>query len=433
MTRIINPADLLNTDNVLNDLQGSSIGELVSRDLSSTQAISAVLESYYTPDMVKDRVSGYIMRAEVTSSPIIYNQEQSMNWLSQTAGNLDKSVTVPAGMVFYKYYVAIGSQLDSRDSGFSIEKKRPKNALSTKERISCLPEAYLGLPGAMAANTPVTPLSPGTFVEMVLVNPEAMKGYQIVRVGRKNLTITENDATGLKVKFDSTPLGAPQILNRDGLAPSPSDPGVYSWSNRAKQKRAIYLPTNQTLYNGDLESSGLLATDQETGAKLIKDAMPDFLRMNEAYKNRWGRPLYCSGYRTYNGQVYARMIRVKGDNANCANNRYGNGTKGEGAGERNANCGFVGYAAIPGTSNHGWGAAVDINRKKAGFTNGMEGNSPQFQWLNKFGPSKFNFNFGVSKEHWHMDWLGWNSVVSGVKVRTTRWTQDGVNSDISFA
>ena len=132
----INPADLLNTDNVLNDLQGSSIGEVVSRELSTTQAISAVLESYYTPNMVKDRVSGYIMRAEVSDSPIIYNQEQSMNWLAQAGGNLSKSVTVPAGMVFYKYYVALGSQLDCRDSGFSLEKNRPKNALTTKERIS---------------------------------------------------------------------------------------------------------------------------------------------------------------------------------------------------------------------------------------------------------------------------------------------------------
>ena len=284
--------------------------------------------------------------------------------------------------------------MDCRDTGLSDQKGRGKLALSTSERISCLPQAYLALPGA-SPTSPITPLAPGTYVEMVYANLDKMNGYQIVRIGRKNLTITENDADGLRVKFDTSPFSAPQLLNRDGLAPAPGDPGIYSWSNRAKQKTATYLPTKQLLYNGDLEKSGLLVSDQETGARLIKDALPDFLRMNEAYKRRWGRPLYSSGYRTYNGQVYARMIRVKGDDANCPDNRYGNGKRGEGAGERNANCKFVGYAAIPGTSNHGWGSAIDIDRTKAGFTNGRGGNSPQFQWLNKYGPGNFNFNFVI--------------------------------------
>jgi LAS superfamily LD-carboxypeptidase LdcB len=428
---IIKPADLLNTDNVLNDLQGSSIGPLINRSLTTTDAISSVLEAYYTPDVLagKTRFPGYIMKSEVTDSPIIYDQQESMSWLAATGGDLEKSVQLPADAVFYRYRVALGAQLDARDSGMGSSGPRPKNALTVQERLDCLPEAYLALPGASQA-TSVAPLQPGTYVEMVLMNRSRFQGYAIIKVGRKNLTINTDDPNGLKVSFDRSP---PQLMNRGGNAPSPNDPGIYSWSNRAKQKKAIYLPTKETLYNGDLESSGLLATDQETGAKLIKDAMPDFKRMAAAYKARWSHTLFCSGYRTYNGQVNARMVRVKGDAQNCAENRYGNGTKGEGAGERNANCKFVGYAAIPGTSNHGWGAAVDINRPKAGFTQGMAGNSPQFQWLNKYGPEHFNFNFGVSGEHWHMDWLGWNSVVSGVKVRTTRWTQAGVNAEISFA
>ena len=276
----------------------------------------------------------------------------------------------------------------------------------------------------------MAPLQPGTYVEMVLMNQSRFTGYAIVTVGRKNLTINTDDPSGLQVSFDRS---TPQLMNRGGNAPSPNDPGIYSWSNRAKQKTAIYLATGETLYNGDIENSGLLATDPETGAKIIKDAMPDFKRMAAAYKARWSRTLFCSGYRTYNGQVNARMVRVKGDGKDCPGNRYGNGIKGEGAGEQNANCKFVGFAATPGTSNHGWGAAVDINRSKAGFTNGMADNSPQFQWLNKYGPEQFNFNFGVSGEHWHMDWLGWNDTVSGVKVRTTRWTSAGVNAEISFA
>ena len=73
---IIKPADLLNTDNVLNDLQGSAIGPLVNRSLTTTDAISSVLEAYYTPDVLagKTRFPGYIMKSEVTDSPIIYGK-----------------------------------------------------------------------------------------------------------------------------------------------------------------------------------------------------------------------------------------------------------------------------------------------------------------------------------------------------------------------
>jgi len=433
---IIKPSDLLNTDNVLNDLQGSPIGPLVDRSLTTTDAISAVLSAYYTPDVLagKSRFPGYIMQSEVTDSPIMYSQEESMSWLAQTGGDLEKSTTVPANTVFYRYRVALGAQLDARDAGMNSTTKRPKNALTVKERLDCLPEAYLALPGATQA-TPVAPLQPGTYVEMVMMNRSRFKGYAIVKIGRKNLIINTTTAGGLQVSFDKS---TPQLMNRGaggpgGQAPSPNDPGTMSWSNRAKQKTAIYLPTGETIYNGNLENSNLLATHRETGAKLIKDAMPDFEVLARAYKMRWGHTLFCSGYRTYNGQVNTRMVRVGGDNSNCAGNRYGNGKKGEGAGERNANCKFVGYAAIPGTSNHGWGAAIDINRPKAGFTNGQAGNSPQFRWLNKYGPGEFNFNFGVSGEHWHMDWLGWNNIVSGVKVRTSRWTQAGVLDDIPFA
>jgi LAS superfamily LD-carboxypeptidase LdcB len=69
-------------------------------------------------------------------------------------------------------------------------------------------------------------------------------------------------------------------------------------------------------------------------------------------------------------------------------------------------------AATPGRSNHGWGAAFDIDRPASGWTNGQEGESPEFMWLNKNGPT-YNFVFGVRDEHWHMDWMPFSSQTTG--------------------
>lgn len=53
-----------------------------------------------------------------------------------------------------------------------------------------------------------------------------------------------------------------------------------------------------------------------------------------------------------------------------------------------------GLAAEPGTSNHGWGAAVDLD-----FKNGASGNP--FEWLKK-NASKFGFT-NIPREDWHWE------------------------------
>ena len=116
------------------------------------------------------------------------------------------------------------------------------------------------------------------------------------------------------------------------------------------------------------------------------------------------------------------MIRARGDHIPQGTplsrgkkqkyQRYG--VTGEGRGQANANGHFVGFAATPGTSNHGWAAAVDIDRTKSGFTGGQENNSPEFRWLNKFA-GDFNFTFGVKGEHWHLDWVPFTQNVKSIR------------------
>ena len=217
------------------------------------------------------------------------------------------------------------------------------------------------------------------------------------------------------------------------------DPGTFSWSDRKKQLKVKWdsqeFPewNDQEITNGDAATAGTLVQyDETSGARLVSPAMDDFLLLAAAYKARFNKDLKGSGYRTYNSQVNVRMIRAEGDLACRGHPQAGNG---EGSGELDGNCKFVGKAATPGTSNHGWGAAIDIIRTD--WAEDKEGDSPEFRWLNKFSKN-YNFVFGVKNEHWHLDWMKFSDQVSTIRRTAQKSWVDPVdtyvdNSDITLA
>ena len=86
-----------------------------------------------------------------------------------------------------------------------------------------------------------------------------------------------------------------------------------------------------------------------------------------------------------------------------------------------------GLAAQPGTSNHGWGAAVDLD-----FKNGASGNP--FEWLKK-NASKFGFT-NIPREDWHWEHkqsaknLGADvSTSTGTSTSTTDTNSGGITWD----
>ena len=115
---------------------------------------------------------------------------------------------------------------------------------------------------------------------------------------------------------------------------------------------------------------------------------------------RDGIPLSATGtYRSYQGQVtlfYKRFDNTprntrkrfwQGKNWWLKVNRYGNPVAG---------------AAVPGTSNHGWGLAVDFSvRNKLGQEKPL--NAAALDWLAKNGPS-FGWWNTASDENWHWCW-----------------------------
>lgn len=154
---------------------------------------------------------------------------------------------------------------------------------------------------------------------------------------------------------------------------------------RAQALAAAHMPvprcdgSSLTGYaNGNLPSGALCALWGAPGEMLRKDAADAFNAMSHAYAAAFGEPLcVTASYRTYQRQVelYASMP--------------------------------AGYAAVPGTSNHGWAIAVDL-------CGGIQvDSSPQHQWLldhaaqfNWFHPAWAMPGGPGPHEPWHWEFAG---------------------------
>ncbi|MFE9234570.1 M15 family metallopeptidase [Cellulosimicrobium funkei] len=129
--------------------------------------------------------------------------------------------------------------------------------------------------------------------------------------------------------------------------------------------------------NGRLDPSTLCGIAWSPGVLLRCDAARALERLNVAYTRQFGRPLAVDyGYRTYATQVYLRMTL---------------GT----------------VAAVPGTSNHGWGLAIDTP-EGAGHGFG----SPSYAWLRANAPTygwvapRWAWADGSNPEYWHFEYTG---------------------------
>ncbi|GAA3742695.1 D-alanyl-D-alanine carboxypeptidase family protein [Salinactinospora qingdaonensis] len=124
--------------------------------------------------------------------------------------------------------------------------------------------------------------------------------------------------------------------------------------------------------NGLLPQEALCELHQE-GEFLRADAAVDFLRMNQAYAERFGESMcLTSSYRDLPNQQ--RVFREQPP----------------------------GNAAVPGTSNHGWGLAVDL-------CGGVQNQgSPQFNWLEansrEYGWFHPQWAYSNPFEPWHWEY-----------------------------
>jgi hypothetical protein len=129
--------------------------------------------------------------------------------------------------------------------------------------------------------------------------------------------------------------------------------------------------------NGRLPESALCPLWGTSGQRLRADAANGFNKMSKAYAAQFGSPICVTdSYRTYSQQqqLYAEK---------------------------------PGYAAKPGTSNHGWGLAVDlcgdISHDGTSANNWLRQNSARFGW---FHPSWAEPGGSGAYEPWHWEYAG---------------------------
>ncbi|QAY64753.1 hypothetical protein ET495_05275 [Xylanimonas allomyrinae] len=128
--------------------------------------------------------------------------------------------------------------------------------------------------------------------------------------------------------------------------------------------------------NGRLPARVLAELSWARGHRLRPDAAAQLERLNTAFRARFGHDLHITdSYRSFDGQVRARALRGR-------------------------------LAATPGTSNHGWGVAVDlgsgVNRFGTATHRWMRENAPSFGW-HLPGWAREN---GSKPEPWHWEFEG---------------------------
>jgi hypothetical protein len=162
-----------------------------------------------------------------------------------------------------------------------------------------------------------------------------------------------------------TPAPAPSGTNPINGYNKPTKPAGVTNGNIATSKLSYYSTTCRTWSQAYGSLSAMVLAAKKAGVSLV--------------------PADC--YRDYAGQVYWRKWWC--------------------------NVGKCGNAAVPGTSNHGWGKAVDMHDLSGGLpTTGaayrwMKANAGRFGWINPI----------LTNEAWHWEWVGDGGTMAGYQVR----------------
>jgi len=133
--------------------------------------------------------------------------------------------------------------------------------------------------------------------------------------------------------------------------------------------------------NGEIPASALSPIPWAPTRLLQTNAREALSSLNGSFRSAFGRDLPINdAYRDYAGQQEAR-------NYWCSRGACGN-------------------AAVPGTSNHGWGLAIDIGVGISDWRNSiyvwMKNNAPRFSWIHPGWAEPG----GAHPEAWHWEYVG---------------------------
>ena len=242
------------------------------------------------------------------------------------------------------------------------------------------------------------PLDYGTPVKVVFHNQEKGKMGTIVNVhyNRRIPLQGEDSAAGL--------------FKNVAVAQS-SYGGNYTQTTTvggAGSRSAVYIPTGETVQNAQMPSHILIDVNiNGTTIKILKDMEADLMGLKKKYEEAFPGSKFrvSNSYRDYATQkrLYDCWRRKQGGENNDCN-----------------------LAAAPGTSRHGWGAAVDLDSTSmfGAGSYATKTKTLKFRWLNRYGED-YNFIFNVNTEAWHMGWTGTSKVLRGVRGNLVSHSKNG--------
>lgn len=142
----------------------------------------------------------------------------------------------------------------------------------------------------------------------------------------------------------------------------------YQAAVKANQAGWSGRPAGVTGSNGRLGASQLCGVDFSSSVRLNCDAATALNAANQAYYDQTGRRLVVTdAYRTLSGQFAVRSAKPE-------------------------------LAATPGTSNHGWGMAVDLDRRSAAW---LRANGADYGWVHP----TWARSGGSKPESWHLEFV----------------------------
>ena len=201
MANIISLDEILNTYGSLNDLRAADGLSGDRRTLTTTDALSAILEKAYTADSLAGKTffSGIVMATLPTGAPTFTSTRDNLEYLSRI--KTQTNTTAPNRNMYFVYKVFV-PEIDPRNI---LEEKSP-NCMTLAQRINTLPNAVL----AGGADQPETlqVIQPGTLVDITFGNEERFLHPKVVRIGPKLFDINLKMSSA-KSKFAT---GSPSFI-----------------------------------------------------------------------------------------------------------------------------------------------------------------------------------------------------------------------------
>ena len=172
--------DILDLYGTLNDLGVPDGLSGDRRTLSTTDAISAVMERAFTPDVLdgKGLFNGIVMATLPTTQPTFLSFKDNINYVNSIAQNPDGELQELH--FIYKVYIP---EIDPREIILNTSRKKACEGLSLSQRVTTLPTAVIG--SGLSEDKSQQAIVPGTLVDIRFSDAKRFLRPIIVGIGGK--------------------------------------------------------------------------------------------------------------------------------------------------------------------------------------------------------------------------------------------------------